>query len=163
MYAAGHQHPLLQQELKFCQSCWCWALEFGAHSLLHIPIGKNHREWYLVGQEMGPAWPIHGFGKCWLRDERLIKLQWGGTASCWKDSSAVLETVDRQSFPAYLGNWWMSQLLRKRKRVRSNDLAKGHTTHNFWDVSNVFHCSMRLFWSPYAYILFTFPEKWNVA
>jgi hypothetical protein len=81
----------------------------------------------LAGQEMGPARPIHRFGKCWLRDARTIKLQCGGAiAGC--HSRFVQQATPHIKFGA---------------------------------VSNVLHCSMRVFWSLDAYVMFVYPT-WHV-
>jgi hypothetical protein len=63
-------------------------------------------------------------------------------------------------FSAHPRNWWMSQLLWHK---RSNQITLQQATPyvNCAAVSNVSHCSTRMFWSPDVYILFV-DLPWNV-
>jgi hypothetical protein len=80
----------------------------------------------------------------------------------WQTAFKYLHQEKIPSFSAHPRNWWMSQLLWHKRKVQSNYPAAGHTPYvNCGAVSNVSHCSTRVFWSPDVYIL-SVDLPWNV-
>jgi hypothetical protein len=83
-----------------------------------------------VGQETGPARPSSRSGKCWLKDTHTEWSCCGEMHSLGeRKRPAVILTLGAQNLLAFVSNWWMSRLLRHRKRARTNYPAAYHATH----------------------------------